>query len=63
MNDPRTGQADCGCIYHAEEGISCEHDLVLSLKPNLEPSLDELESAHKTDSNYTCKHCKKKGGH
>jgi hypothetical protein len=21
------GQAPCGCVYHAEEGMSCVHDL------------------------------------
>jgi hypothetical protein len=21
------GKAQCGCVYHAEEGIPCEHDL------------------------------------
>lgn len=21
------GQAPCGCVYHAEEGRSCQHDL------------------------------------
>lgn len=25
------GRADCGCVYHAEEGIPCEHDLALAL--------------------------------
>lgn len=28
-----------------------------------EPCLHELEAAHKTDSNYKCKHCGKDGGH
>lgn len=23
------GQAKCGCVHHAEEGIPCEHDLAL----------------------------------
>jgi hypothetical protein len=24
-----TGQAKCGCVHHAEEGVPCEHDLAL----------------------------------
>lgn len=24
------GQAKCGCVHHAEEGLSCEHDLRLA---------------------------------
>lgn len=24
-----TAQAGCGCVYHAEEGRPCEHDLAL----------------------------------
>lgn len=31
--DPRTGKADCGCVYSAEEGIPCQHDLALPLPP------------------------------
>jgi len=23
------GQATCGCVYHAQEGLSCEHDIGL----------------------------------
>lgn len=23
------GKANCGCVYHAEDGIPCEHDLAL----------------------------------
>ncbi len=22
------GTADCGCVYHAEDGLACEHDLL-----------------------------------
>lgn len=29
----------------------------------LSPSLHEEEAAHRTDENYTCKHCGQKGGH
>lgn len=25
------GKANCGCVYHAEEGIPCEHDIALYL--------------------------------
>lgn len=25
---PVAGRASCGCVYHAEDGIPCEHDLV-----------------------------------
>jgi hypothetical protein len=24
------GKAQCGCVYHAEEGIPCEHDRALA---------------------------------
>jgi|GEM_PF-5650741 len=24
------GQAQCGCVYHAEQGIPCEHDKALA---------------------------------
>lgn len=24
------GKANCGCVYHAEDGIPCEHDLELA---------------------------------
>ena len=24
--DAEVGTADCGCVYHAEQGIPCEHD-------------------------------------
>lgn len=24
------GEADCGCVYHAEDGIPCEHDKALA---------------------------------
>ena len=24
------GKANCGCVYHAEEGIACPHDLELT---------------------------------
>lgn len=24
-----TGKATCNCVYHAEQGIPCEHDLAL----------------------------------
>lgn len=27
---PVSGQAKCGCVYHAEEGSSCRHDLKLA---------------------------------
>jgi hypothetical protein len=30
--DPRAGKANCGCVYHAEEGIACEHDIALANK-------------------------------
>ena len=26
---PQYQIADCGCVYHAEEGIPCPHDLAL----------------------------------
>lgn len=35
--DPKSlaGQANCGCHYHAEDGIPCEHDLALARKVKL----------------------------
>lgn len=29
------GIAPCGCIYHAEEGIPCEHDIALAKQRGL----------------------------
>lgn len=29
------GIASCGCVYHAEEGIPCEHDIALAKKRGL----------------------------
>jgi|GEM_PF-6503272 hypothetical protein len=27
------GKANCGCVYHAEQGIPCQHDLALLVRP------------------------------
>mgnify|MGYP003394444004 CR=1 FL=1 len=51
------GKANCGCVYHAEEGIPCPHDLALLEQPVPEPpaeseapqepfTLDELIRNH-----------------
>jgi hypothetical protein len=29
------GKAQCGCVYHAEEGLPCPHDLALATKANV----------------------------
>ena len=29
MDQDIIGTANCGCVYHAEQGIPCEHDLAL----------------------------------
>jgi len=29
------GIASCGCVYHAEEGIPCEHDIALAKQRGL----------------------------
>ena len=42
--DPRTGKADCGCYYHAEDGIPCEHDLALPLPPSQAIQLGDIVS-------------------
>ena len=26
------GQASCGCVFHAEDGIPCSHDIALAAK-------------------------------
>lgn len=26
------GKADCGCVYHVEEGIPCEHDYAFAMQ-------------------------------
>lgn len=36
-NDPSVvGKAKCGCHYHAEEGIACEHDIALAREQQLQ---------------------------
>ena len=32
-------RADCGCVYHAEQGIPCEHDLALAHRNSFAGSL------------------------
>ena len=27
---PEAGIANCGCVYHAEQGIPCDHDIALA---------------------------------
>lgn len=32
QTDDIAGKANCGCVYHAEEGIPCPHDIALAEK-------------------------------
>lgn len=38
--------ANCGCVYHAEEGIPCVHDLQLRARSVFKEALDACPARH-----------------
>lgn len=45
-------QADCGCVYHAEDGIPCPHDLELAYRRGKITDVDLQERMHRLHPNW-----------
>lgn len=46
-------QANCGCVYHAEDGIPCPHDLELAYRRGTITDIDLQERMHRLHPKWT----------